>query len=164
MKRGVMLVGVLTLVVSVGMVPDRGQEPPRPQPPNPVIAALDADQGGTISAEEIAAASTALLALDLDGDGILSEEELRPPRPDQGPEQPEGNPIMRHDADGDGVVTYEEFIAPVSDAFGRIDTNGDGTIDADEARAAEPPRPPAPMQDDGQRPGPRQRRGPRGGW
>lgn len=51
----------------------------------PVMAALDADKNGTISAQEIAGASAALGKLDADGDGALSMEELRPRRPQGGP-------------------------------------------------------------------------------
>jgi len=55
-------------------------------PPPPVIAALDANHDKTISADEIANASTALKTLDKNGDGQLTKEELRPeppPRPQQ---------------------------------------------------------------------------------
>jgi uncharacterized protein YuzE len=45
---------------------------------HPVVAALDADHDGVISAAEIANASAALKTLDRDGDGDLSENELRP--------------------------------------------------------------------------------------
>lgn len=60
--------------------PDAGR---RPVPP--LLAALDADKNGELSAEEIANAATALKALDKDGDGKISKEELRPampPRPE----------------------------------------------------------------------------------
>jgi hypothetical protein len=60
----------------------RGQRPPPP----PVIAALDADRDGVISAEEIENASEALLALDKNGDGELTRDELHP----QGPPPREG--------------------------------------------------------------------------
>lgn len=46
----------------------------------PVMAALDADKDGTISAAEIAGASAALGKLDANGDGELSLDELRPTR------------------------------------------------------------------------------------
>lgn len=51
----------------------------------PVMAALDADKNGTISAQEIAGASAVLGKLDADGDGALSMEELRPRRSQGGP-------------------------------------------------------------------------------
>lgn len=72
---------------------DRGDGPrgDGPPPPPPIIAALDADHDGTISADEIAGASEALKSLDKNDDGKLSGDEIHPPRP-RGPEGrgPEG--------------------------------------------------------------------------
>ncbi|PYJ02874.1 MAG: hypothetical protein DME25_14720 [Verrucomicrobia bacterium] len=77
--------------------PPPGQEPPagpggpdgqghRPPLP-PIIAALDANHDGVIDETEIANATAALKKLDKNGDGKLTMDELRPPRPegDQGP-------------------------------------------------------------------------------
>jgi hypothetical protein len=50
-------------------------------PPLPVITALDANQDGVISADEIANASTTLLTLDKNGDGQLTRDEFCPPPP-----------------------------------------------------------------------------------
>jgi Ca2+-binding EF-hand superfamily protein len=44
---------------------------------DPILVALDADSNGEISAEELAAATVALKKLDKNGDGQLSEEEVR---------------------------------------------------------------------------------------
>ncbi len=44
----------------------------------PMMQVLDVDKDRTLSADEIASASTALLTLDTDGDGMLSHSELRP--------------------------------------------------------------------------------------
>ncbi len=57
--------------------PGRGNRPPKP----PLELALDANQDGTIDADEIANASAALKTLDKNGDGRLSQDEYRPPRP-----------------------------------------------------------------------------------
>ena len=43
-----------------------------------VVAALDADQDGTISANEMATAATSLAKLDANSDGKLTEDEVRP--------------------------------------------------------------------------------------
>ncbi len=51
------------------------------RPPPPVIAVLDVNRDGVLDAGEIANASAALLTLDKNGDGQLTQEELRPPRP-----------------------------------------------------------------------------------
>lgn len=60
---------------------------PRPKPP--IIAALDTNQDGVISALEIANAATALKTLDKNGDGKLTGDEYIPPRPG-GPGGPAG--------------------------------------------------------------------------
>ena len=57
--------------------------PPRSnfqRPPHPILAALDADRDGVLSADEIANAATALQQLDKNKDGKLSTRELRPQR------------------------------------------------------------------------------------
>ena len=46
--------------------------------PNPLIEALDTDHDHNISADEIKAASAALLTLDKNKDGQLSSDEYRP--------------------------------------------------------------------------------------
>ncbi|HEX7261166.1 MAG TPA: EF-hand domain-containing protein [Luteolibacter sp.] len=74
------------------------KHPPSGKPPiPPVIAALDADGDGTISAAELENAPDSLKALDKDGDGALSPEEIRPGPPpragDQdGNDRPQGPP------------------------------------------------------------------------
>lgn len=105
------ILSVLTLGVSALMLmaentrpagnarPPRGEEGGGPggpghRPPPPVIAVLDANHDGVIDASEIANASKALLTLDKNGDGQLTIDELRPPRPegDAGGPPPEGGP------------------------------------------------------------------------
>lgn len=74
--------------------PPEGGDGPMPQkppghPPSPVIAALDTNRDGSLSAEELKAAPESLLGLDKDSDGELSPEELHPDGP---PPPPEGDP------------------------------------------------------------------------
>ncbi len=75
---------------------DEQKDPPSgKRPPPPVIAALDVDHDGTISAKELENASESLKELDENGDGELSPEELRPhgpPPPPQDGGEPEGPP------------------------------------------------------------------------
>lgn len=76
--------------------PDRKREPKDP-PPNkppvpPLIAALDADHDGTISAAELEGAPESLKTLDKNGDGELSPEELRPHGPPPRADGPQGPP------------------------------------------------------------------------
>ena len=46
----------------------------------PIIAALDRDESGVIEATEIEGASRALTTIDMDGDGTISTDEMRPSR------------------------------------------------------------------------------------
>jgi hypothetical protein len=62
--------------------PTNGHRPPVP----PIFKALDANGDGVIDANEIANAPAALKKLDRNGDGKLTPDELRPPRPQNGPD------------------------------------------------------------------------------
>ena len=62
----------------------------------PVLAALDRDGNGEISAAEIAAASAALKTLDKNSDGKLSADELRPRFGNRPPTRERGSPIPSH--------------------------------------------------------------------
>jgi hypothetical protein len=57
--------------------PGQGNRPPKP----PLELALDANKDGTIDADELANAAAALKKLDKNGDGKLTTDEYRPPRP-----------------------------------------------------------------------------------
>lgn len=58
---------------------------------NPIVAAIDTDKNGELSAEEIQAAAAALLTLDRNSDGKLTQDELRPQGgPGNGPQGPGG--------------------------------------------------------------------------
>ena len=56
---------------------ERGEKPPQP----PLEAAIDTNRDGTIDADEMANASTALKSLDKNGDGKLTVDEYRPAMP-----------------------------------------------------------------------------------
>jgi hypothetical protein len=75
-----------------GMGPGNGSEGrnTRRPPPNALMDALDTNHDGIIDANEIANASAALKKLDKNGDGKLTADELRPPRPQRGNAQGPG--------------------------------------------------------------------------
>ena len=112
----------------------------------PVLAALDADQDGVISASEISNASKALMKLDRNGDGKLTAEELRPGLGQRGNGQggrPGGPPSRGPEARGPeargpearGPGGRPEGIAR-GEAMGRMfesrDQDGDGMLRGDE--------------------------------
>jgi hypothetical protein len=66
----------------------------RRPPPSPLMEALDVNHDGVIDADEIANAPAELKTLDKNGDGKLTQDELRPQRPPQGSgdDRPPGPP------------------------------------------------------------------------
>jgi outer membrane protein assembly factor BamB len=137
-------------------VPDRvsagGQTENRRPPGNrpnamqsdPVLSTLDNDQDKEISTEELTAAPTALLKLDKNQDGKLSEDEVSPQRGDVGaqgnrPRPRRGPGIMRMmkansalDADASGTIEEAE-IKNAAVALKKLDENSDGKLTDEEA-------------------------------
>lgn len=115
------------------------------RPPLPIVLALDANHDGTIDAGEIANASTALLTLDKNGDGVLTTNEYMPPRPADAPPDAPLPPIplivKALDANGDGVIDAAE-IANAPAALKALDKNGDGVLTRDEFIGPRSHRPP----------------------
>ena len=93
-----------------------------------VFEGIDTDNDGTIDLNEAkAAASLVFDKLDVDHDGTLSRAELRGRVPQQD--------WAIADPDGDKTLTKDEYLNYVEFAFKRADKNGDGTVDAKEARS-----------------------------
>jgi Ca2+-binding EF-hand superfamily protein len=135
--------------------PGRPGEPGQPgQPmfggPGPVLAALDADRDGELSADEISKAADALKKLDRDGDGKLTRAEIAPrpqmPRagtpgpgaPGNPGERPDGSRMLAYfkqqDKNGDGKLSKDEVPERMRENFSRIDGNSDGVLDDTELR------------------------------
>lgn len=99
--RTILMLAALLLVATAGWAQQREGRQRRGEggrefgpPPGLILQALDLDGDGELSAEEIAKASESLKTLDKNKDGRLSREELRPQfgpgmgqGPGQGPEQ-----------------------------------------------------------------------------
>ncbi len=126
----------------------------------PVMAALDADKDGELSAEEIENATAALKKLDKNDDGKLDRTELRPqfdgrpggaggpqrpagPGGPGGPQRPGGpqtaedfvKRLMGFDANEDGKVDADELPDQMKRILDRVDANEDGVIDEEEIKA-----------------------------
>lgn len=103
--------------------------------PRFVLQALDLDRDGALSASEIQAAPTSLRALDRNGDGELTPDEMEPPRTDAGASPDElVAQLMSFDRNGDGVLTPDELPERMRSLFARGDKNQDGKLTADEIR------------------------------
>jgi Ca2+-binding EF-hand superfamily protein len=98
---------------------------------HPVLAALDADHDGEISAREIQNAPAALKTLDKNGDGRLTQDEVLP--------DPIVNAVglvMRLDANGDGKISKEERTGEHGSRYCELldaaDQNQDGFVTREE--------------------------------
>jgi hypothetical protein len=126
------------------------------QTSDPLFGWLDARPDGRLTSREIDAAQARLGQLDTDGDGTLAAAEIpqrlscvvvrgagalqratpggmpaSPPKPD--PDAPRWLAAM--DQNGDAEVSGREFLGS-PEQFSRLDANGDGFLDAAEARSA----------------------------
>lgn len=106
-----------------------------------VLAALDKNTDGQLSADELRSASDSLLALDKNGDGTITAAELERRRPpSSAPLAAAGGPdpdrawqrVLAGDRNGDGKLTEAELPDRLQRAFSRLDANGDGSIDESE--------------------------------
>jgi hypothetical protein len=95
---------------------------------HPVLAVLDANQDGKISADEIRNAARALRRLDTNGDGKLEEREVNPDRA----VLMASNVMISLDANGDGRISASERTGPLAarlrHILDRADRDGKGYI------------------------------------
>ena len=120
-----------------------GGFPPDLFPGIVIMAALDADKDGALSADEIAKATAALKKLDKNRDGKVGQdeirarlEEIRPPRRERGGRGGGGlfgrrsflDRIMEHDKNADGKISASELPAVMAGLMDRGDKNKDGFL------------------------------------
>ena len=125
---------------------------------SPAFAVLDIDRDGAISEAEIAGAPAALKSLDQNGDGKLTEDEVRPRMGGRGGRGGRGEGpgdtaaptddemvkmLMAFDKNGDGQLTRDELPERLHGLFDRADADKNGVLSAEEirkaAQAADPP-------------------------
>ncbi len=121
-----------------------GGNRPNAMQTDPVLSTLDKDQSKELSTDEITDAPKALLKLDKNSDGKLSEDEVSPQRADgggqgEGQRRRRGPGIMRMmkansalDADQSGTIEEGEIKNAVA-ALRKLDENADGKLTDDEA-------------------------------
>ena len=155
MKRRWPIVGIVCGILVVGIVgvamsqPPEGRDGPprRPEnggdhhhPPHDQLReALDADHDHQLSAEEIKNATAAILSLDTNNDGMLTDDEFRPPMPPGGPEGrgpegrgPEGRGPEGRGPEGRGAPGGPPSPERLVERAMTFDTDGDGKLDKNE--------------------------------
>jgi Ca2+-binding EF-hand superfamily protein len=149
MKKALVVTALaLSAVIGVQAQPQGGHPPRHHGPRELLVAALDSNTNGVISAEEIANASAALLTLDKNNDNQLTQDELYPQRPrgDSGNTNPPRfvPPLIAAlDTDADGTLSQQE-IANASASLAKLDTNNDGQLTRDEIMPKHPGGPGGP--------------------
>ena len=145
---------------------------PKP-PPHPLWIALDIDEDGELSAEEIEKAAEALAQLDANDDGKITRDEVKPPKPPEeelAPKIKRPPPIIAAlDGDQDGKLSEKE-IRNSDKSLKTLDHNQDDELTGDEMFGPPPegqqgqpgqgggqrpprPMPPGPPQGGGRGPG-----------
>ena len=113
---------------------------------SPAFQALDADRDGVVSAAELANAAASLKVLDKNGDGRLTEDEVRPQmggrvgRGGRGARGESTGPgaeemvqtLMAFDKNGDGQLTRDELPERMHGLFERADSDKNGSLTAGE--------------------------------
>ena len=150
MKRRWPIVGTVCGILVVGIVgvamsqPPEGRNGPprRPEnggdhhhPPHDQLReALDTDHDHQLSAEEIKNATAAILSLDTNNDGMLTDDEFRPPMPPGGPEGrgPEGRGPEGRGPEGRGAPGGPPSPERLVERAMTFDTDGDGKLDKNE--------------------------------
>ncbi|PWL33644.1 MAG: calcium-binding protein [Marivita sp. XM-24bin2] len=97
------------------------------------FAELDANDDGTVSAEEFAARANRFARIDTNGDGVLTAEELAAAGEERAARRAE-RMIARLDTNGDGALSEDEIKSrrDPSRMFEHLDANDDGMVSSEE--------------------------------
>lgn len=144
--KSTLLAGLLA-GVALGGVPALAQDAPPPAGPSSTpwprfdLSQFDADGDGVVTLAEIQQKRKAeVSALDANNDGKISAEEManaEMARIRPGVEARAAARVKALDVDGDGLLSAAELAAPGAGMamFSRMDANGDGSISPDEMKA-----------------------------
>lgn len=112
--------------------------------PHPRLEAVDANQDGNITKDEIAAhRADKFLSADTNGDNLVSADEFEAfaeAERERKREERKAKRFAKLDANGDGVISADEHASAANERvdrmFERLDTDGDGVITEAEREAA----------------------------
>jgi Ca2+-binding EF-hand superfamily protein len=148
--------GVIDKPLSVGTTSGTlAQKTPKPQPQTPeefakmAIQENDKNGDGKIGKDEFKGTEEAFKAVDTNGDGFVTEEELtvymkkmmeerqkameaQQKAAAEKIEQQAQKVIEKADTNKDGKMSYDEFVESNKTRFKELDTNGDGFVTLDE--------------------------------
>lgn len=101
-----------------------------------MIGRVDTDKNGKITQAEFRAAAASRFArADTDRDGTIEAGERQGKWGKRGGRGGGARMLARLDTDRDGAISLAEFVAGAQQRFQKMDSNGDGRIDAAEMQA-----------------------------
>ncbi len=130
-----LLAGLALTAAASAFAESAPRTPARSTPSASILAILDSDHNGVLSAEEIAVAPVVLTALDLNEDGIISaDERAAGSRMSRGPRAAvAAQVLLLLDVNHDGAIQAME-VTHAASSLKQLDRNGDGKVTPDELR------------------------------